>query len=87
MSTRPPQAAPAAPKRLGRPPGTGLPAGEQKTIATIRLGPDDRANLALARHLFDARNDSDALRRALEWAVLDAGEHLTAEQRARILGA
>jgi len=72
-------------KRMGRPPGSGLPPEERKTLVQARFGPEDHANLRLVRHLLGASNDSDAIRRALQWTVLDAGEHLTAEQRAEIL--
>lgn len=71
------------PKKRGRP---TLPAALSKgSVTRLRLDADDVCNLALARHLFGAPTDSEAVRRALAWAVLDAGQHLTAEQRAEII--
>lgn len=66
----------------GRPPRT---AGECMTQLRVRLGSEDRSNLAIVRHLLGAPDDSEAVRRALTWAALDAGERLTEEQRAKIL--
>jgi acyl-CoA reductase-like NAD-dependent aldehyde dehydrogenase len=80
--------APEPKRKPGRPPGSGkLPPGTEKTTTPIRFGPKDRENIALVKHLLDAKTDSEAVRRALERVAEEAGRHLSAEQRAQILAA
>lgn len=85
MARKPTPPAEPAPKRPAHRPLID-PALRAVTIS-LRARPEDRDNLALARHLFAARTDSDAWRKALAWAVLDAGKRLTAKQRAAIIQA
>lgn len=69
-----------APKR-----GPGAPRKERpKVHLTIRVDPD---KLALAQHLFAAKQAGRAIDKALDWAIADAGRWLTPEIRERILAA
>jgi len=56
-------------------------------LVKVPIAGEGLEQLVLARSLFGAKTDAQALQRALAWAVTDAGQHLTPERRAEIIAA